>query len=35
MICVDNLCIGGKCSAVLCLTNHKYGGVSEPFNMYG
>ena len=29
MICVATVCIGGKCSVVLCLQNRKYGGVSS------
>ena len=29
MICVETFCKGGKCSVVLCLKNHKYGGVSS------
>ena len=29
MIFVETVCIGGKCSVVLCLKNRKYGGESS------
>ena len=34
MICVEIVCIGGKCSVVLCLKNRKYGGVSSLIPVY-